>query len=307
MSHGNINNDQYSSIIKRSTLITLFTVLFLIGIKFFAWWMTGSIVILGTLADSFFDFAITFINLILVRFALEPADSEHRWGHARLEAVTALLEGVLIVLASIYILFLAIQRYFLPETIEHTGYATIVMVVSIIVTFLLVRYQSEVIKKTSSLSATAEHTHYLQDLLTNFSALVAIVLIGNFGFTQADSLFGSLIAIYMIYTSYGILKKSIDVLIDREIDDDIRDEVRSIIMKHPKVDGIHDFKTRMSGGAKERFFMQCHLEVSRYATLIDAHSVSDEVEEMILKRFPDAEVICHLDPSGIEEERTWHD
>jgi len=302
-----ISQEEYGKILKRSTYITLITVLFLILIKAIAFWFTGSVVILSTLADSFFDFVITATNFFLVRISLREETNEHRFGFGKYEALSAFIEAMFIFSVSIFILFLSAQRVISPEAIPYTNIALTVMVVAIVVNFFLVRYQSRIIKKTQSISAHAEHTHYFQDLLTNSAVIVAIILVGNFNLTLADPLFAAAISIYMIYSSIAIFRKSISILIDKEIDNELKEEIKKIVLSHPKVDGFHDFKTRQSGSSQGKFFMQMHIEINEHTSLNESHNIADQVEEKILKEFPDAEVILHVDPNNILEKRVWDD
>ena len=302
-----ISQKEYSKVLRRSTYITLITVLFLISIKAVAFWFTGSIVILSTLADSFFDFVITATNFFLVRISLREETDQHRFGFGKYEALSAFIEAMFIFSVSIFILFLSVQRMISPETIPYTNIALTVMIISIIVNFFLVRYQSNIIKQTESIAAKAEHTHYFQDLLTNFAVIIAIILVGNFNLTLADPIFAAAISFYMIYSSVGIFRKSIDVLIDKEVDDKLKEEIKNIVMSHPKVDGFHDFKTRQSGSSKGKFFMQMHIEINEHTSLNESHNIVDQVEERILEKFPDAEVILHVDPNNIVEKVVWND
>ena len=110
-------------------------------------------------------------------------------------------------------------------------------------------------KDTASLSVESEKLHYLSDLLTNIAAFVGIMLVMFADFSRADPLIAALISIYMIYTTIAIFQKSIAVLIDREIDDDLKSEIFDIVKSHNKVLGFHDVRTRQSGSSKGKFFM----------------------------------------------------
>ena len=302
-----INQNEYSKILRSSTYITLATVLFLISIKALAFLFTGSIVILSTLADSFFDFIITATNFFLVRISLKEETDQHRFGFGKYEALSAFIEAMFIFSVSLFILFLSVQRFINHETIPHTNNALVLMIISIVVNFFLVRYQSNIIKQTKSISAEAEYTHYFQDLLTNSAIIVAIILIGNFNLTIADPIFATLISIYMIYSSIIIFRGSVDILIDKEVDSKLKDTIKSIVMSHPKVDGFHDFKTRQSGSSRGKFFMQIHIEINENTSFEESHNIVDQVEELIFKKFPDAEVIIHVDPNDVIEKVVWND
>ena len=172
---------------------------------------------------------------------------------------------------------------------------------------MLVRFQTRIMKDTASLSVESEKLHYLSDLLTNIAAFVGIMLVMFADFSRADPLIAALIAFYMIYTTIAIFQKSIAVLIDREINDDLKSEIFDIVKSHNKVLGFHDVRTRQSGSSKGKFFMQMHIEVSEHVSLEESHNIADQVEENILNKFPDAEIILHVDPSNVIEEKEFVD
>jgi ferrous-iron efflux pump FieF len=287
MTYVNISQNEYGEKIKKSSLITLGVVLFLIIIKAFAYFATGSIIILSLLADSFFDLIITLTTFILVRISLKKNTNEYRFGYGKAEALSAFIEGIVILLISIFILYMAYKNFIDPEiTIINSEIALIVIAISIFATLMLVRFQTRIMKDTASLSVESEKLHYFSDLLTNIAAFVGI---------------------YMIYTTIAIFQKSIAVLIDREIDDDLKSEIFDIVKSHNKVLGFHDVRTRQSGSSKGKFFMQMHIEVSEHVSLEESHNIADQVEENILNKFPDAEIILHVDPSNVIEEKEFVD
>ena len=144
-------------------------------------------------------------------------------------------------------------------------------------------------------------------ILMNIAAFIGIMIVMFADFTRADPLIAALISVYMIYTTIAIFQKSIAVLIDREIDDDLKSEIFDIVKSHNKVLGFHDVRTRQSGSSKGKFFMQMHIEVSEHVSLEESHNIADQVEENILNQFPDAEIILHVDPSNVIEEKEFVD
>ncbi len=308
MTYTNISQNEYGEKIKKSSLITLGVVLFLLLIKTFAYFATGSVIILSLLADSFFDLIITLTTFILVRISLRKNTYEYRFGYGKAEALSAFIEGVLILLISIFILYVAYQNFHDPEkTIVNSKIALVVVIISIFTTFLLVKFQTRIIKETASLSVESEKLHYLSDLLTNIGAFIGIMLVIFADFSLADPLIAALISVYMIYTTIAIFQRSVAVLIDREIDDDLKTEIFEIVKSHNKVLGFHDVRTRQSGSSKFKFFIQMHIEVSEHVSLEESHNIADQVEDGILKQFPDAEIILHVDPSNVIEEKEFVD
>jgi ferrous-iron efflux pump FieF len=270
----------------------------LIVIKTGAWLATDSVVILSSLIDSVLDSMASVINLIAVRHALTPADYEHRFGHGKAESLAGLAQSAFIMGSALFLLFVAGSRLITPRDISYGDVGIAVMVVSIVLTFALVWFQTHVARRTGSTAIAADSVHYKADLLVNVGVIVSLVLVSRLGWTLLDPLFAIAIAIYIVYGVWGIARKSLNVLMDREVAIADREHILEIVRAHPAVKGVHDLRTRLSGTQP---FIQLHLELSGDMTLTDAHIVSDQVEAEIMAEFPDSEVIIHQDPEGLVE------
>ena len=197
MSQFNITQETYSKKILRSSYVTLATVLFLIIIKSVALYFTGSIIILSVLADSFFDGIISLTSFILVRISLKKSTKDFRFGFSKIESLASFLEGIVIVLISISILVLAFKKYYNPEPfMPFTNIGIIVLVVSLITTLVLVRYQTNVLHATSSLAVESERIHYISDSLSYLAAIVGLILVAN-NITVADPIVAILIGTFL--------------------------------------------------------------------------------------------------------------
>ncbi len=270
----------------------------LVVIKFVAWNASGSVALLGSLFDSLMDFAVSVLNLLAVRQALVPADHDHRFGHGKVEALAGLGQATLISLSAAYLLFESYSRLANPEIIESGDLAIGVMIISMVLTLGLILYQRRVAQASGSLAIAADELHYRGDLLINGGVIVALVLSIAFGWLEADGFFGLGIAIYLFHAAWQIGRQSTDQLMDRELPDDVRTQVKKIALDHPRVKAVHDLRTR-SAGRKQ--FIQMHLEMDPKISLTDAHRISDEVEGALMKTFPRAEILIHQDPEGHEE------
>jgi ferrous-iron efflux pump FieF len=167
-------------------------------------------------------------------------------------------------------------------------------------TFALVAYQRHVVRATGSVAIGADRLHYAGDVLLNCSVILALILSGWFGFAYADPIFGLGVGLYILISALRIGRQSLDLLMDRELPDDQRAKIRAIALGHPEVKSVHDLRTRSSG---LDIFVQLHIEMDPQMTLRRAHEVSDAVEREIMAVFPNAEVMIHQDPEGIEEPR----
>lgn len=269
----------------------------LIAAKLAAWVATDSVALLSTLVDSTLDAAASVINLLAVHHALQPADSDHRFGHGKAEPLAGLGQSAFIIGSALFLIGEAGKRLFNPEPVTNAGLGIEVMVFAIAVTLALVSFQRLVVRRTGSLAIGADHLHYMGDLLMNGSVIVSLVLSTRFGVRLADPLFALAIAAFLIYGAGAIAWRSYNLLMDREFPDDERRRIAGICLAHPEVRNVHDLRTRSAG---LQSFIQLHLELDPQITLRQAHAISDEVEAQIRQAFPTADIIIHQDPAGLE-------
>ncbi len=270
----------------------------LIALKTGAWLMTESIAMLSTLIDSLLDVLASLVNLVAVRHALTPADREHRFGHGKAEALAAVAQSAFIAGSAVLLLFQAGERLLRPRVLASAEAGIVVMTISIVLTIALVLFQIWVIRRTRSVAISADSLHYKGDILANLAVVAALVLSVRFGWVYADPIFGALIAVYILYSAWLIVREALDVLMDREMPDEDRHRIRAIALAHPEVTSVHDLRTRRSGPMS---FIQFHLVMAADMSLLQAHYVSDAVEIEVRQAFPDAEVLIHQDPTGIVE------
>jgi len=269
----------------------------LIAIKIWAWVATHSVAMLASLVDSTLDLVASGLNLVAVRHALTPADEEHRFGHGKAEALAGLGQAAFVGGSAAFLLFQSLERLIRPEPVHETTLGLGVIGVSIVLTVALVLLQRYVIARTRSLAISADSLHYATDIATNLGVVAALVISGLWGWYVADPLIGLAIALVIAWGAINILRGAYDELMDREFDEIDRQRIKEIVNRHAGVESLHDLRTRRAG---HRSFIQLHLELPPQMTLLEAHRVSDEVEDAIKKAFPDADVITHQDPAGIE-------
>jgi len=294
-------NAEAASAIERPTLMKAATyaavaaAVAMIAMKLGAWFLTGSVAMLGSLVDSSLDAIASIINLIAVRHALVPADKEHRFGHGKAEAIAGLGQGALIIGSALFLLAEAVRRFIDPSPVAYGNVGIGVIIISILITLALVAFQMYVVRKTKSIAINADSLHYKGDILMNLAVIAALVLSTYGGILWADPLFGLLIAGFVGYAAWQIVRQSYDQLMDRELPDDVREQIVDEVFKHNDVLALHDMKTRASGGD---YFIQIHLELDPGLNLHRAHDIADEVEGSLANLFPSAEVLIHQDPLG---------
>jgi len=279
----------------RAALASVATALFLLGLKGFAAWHTGSVAMLGSLADTALDLLASLVTLYGVKLAAEPADHDHRFGHGKAEALAALFQVALITASAVGIAWRAVGALTDPRPTADAGFGIGVSLVAIGATVMLLAYQRRVIRRTGSVAIMADNVHYQSDVLLNGSVIAALVLDQLLGWTGADPLFGIAIALWLAWGAIRASSNAIDQLMDKEWPEDQRAAFLDVAARQQGLRGIHDFRTRRSGSHD---FAQFHMEVDPRLTVGRAHDIVEDVERSLRRAFPKVEVLIHLDPEG---------
>jgi len=269
----------------------------LIAIKLYAFIATNSVSMLSSLFDSALDLGASLVNLFAIRTAVTPADAEHRFGHGKAEPLAGLVQVAFILGSSLLLLFEVGKHFFYREAVEQEGVGIVVMVLSIGLTLALILFQRHVIRETESMAVHADSTHYFTDFLANLAVIVSLLLTKVLGWWWIDPLFGLLVALFIAFSALSIGRAALDMLMDREMDDQDRDRIKLIIRSNTEVIDLHELRTRVAGQDR---FIQFHLDLKPDITLKDAHRISDAVEASLLEAFPGAEIIIHQDPLGAD-------
>lgn len=284
-----VQNDR---LLKLATYASVLVAVLLIALKALVWYMSGSVSLLASLIDSLMDAGASLINLIAVAYALTPPDKGHRYGHGKAEALAGLAQSVFIAGSALLVLYQGIDRLRNPQPLDAAWYGVAVMLLSIIATLLLLRFQARVIRRTGSTAIRADALHYRSDLLMNGSIIVALLL-AHYGIPGADALFGIAIALVIGFSAVRIGQDAVQILMDHELPDEVRKEALALARAVPGVIDVHDLRTRQSG---QQWFMQLHLELPGDLPLSEAHALGEQVRLAIQKRYSRAEVLVHKDP-----------
>lgn len=279
----------------RAALASVAMAVFLLGVKSYAAWHTGSVAMLGSLADTGLDLLASLVTLYGVKLAAEPADSDHRFGHGKAEALAALFQVVLITASAIGIAWRAIQRFSAPQANEDASLGIGVSLLAIVATLGLLAYQRSVIRQTGSVAILADNVHYQSDVLLNVAVIAALVLDQFVGLAGADPVFGIAIALWLAYGAFSASSQAIDMLMDKEWPEAQRAAFMEVAARQPGIRGIHDFRTRRAGSHE---FAQFHMEVDPRLTVAAAHDIVERVEVALRNHFPRVETLIHLDPEG---------
>lgn len=293
--------DERARLTARAAIASSVMAVTLIILKTYAAIQTSSMAMLGSLADSGLDLIASLIVLLAVRIAAQPADHEHRFGHGKAEALAALVQVILISFSAMFIAFRATQRLINGARTGDAELGIGVSVVALVLTVGLITYQRHVVKRTGSLAIGTDRLHYSSDLMLNGSVIVALALDQLAGLTGADAVFGVLIAAWFLWGAWSASSRALDQLMDREWPDDLRERFLAAAREYPELAGLHDFRTRTSGTHQ---FAQFHVWVPADWTVKEAHDRLDAAEEELQKRFPNTEILIHVDPEGQTDRET---
>ncbi|MGJ0194136.1 CDF family cation-efflux transporter FieF [Pantoea sp. RRHST58] len=285
----------YARLVKRAALAATILATSLLIVKIFAWWYTGSVSLLAGLVDSLVDIAASLTNLLVVRYALQPADANHTFGHGKAESLAALAQSMFISGSALFLFLTGIQHLASPNTLRAPLVGVVVTVVALCSTLLLVAFQRWVVRHTHSQAIRADMLHYQSDVVMNGAILIALGL-SSYGFARADALFALGIGIYILYSALRMGYDAVQSLLDRALPEEEHNIILELALNWPGVEGVHDVRTRQSGPTK---FIQLHLELNDDLPLVQAHRVADQVEKALRQRFPGSDVIIHQDPCSV--------
>jgi ferrous-iron efflux pump FieF len=285
----------YLSREKRATLISTLVASTLVVVKLIIALLSGSVALLASAIDSLLDMLISLFNLFALKKSEESPSDHYQYGKGKVQAIAGVIEGTIITISGLYILYLAIIKWIEQEPTTLLLPSLFAMLFSIVVTLLLVLYLLKVAQETDNLVIKADALHYQTDLWSNIAVVVALVLVYFTGIEWFDALFGLAIGLYIIYSAYGIIVEGIEILLDRSLDDGTVAKIEEILSNHPEVTSYHWLRTRTDGSTN---FVEFHMVLRPNILLLEAHRIADGIEDAMMLLDPKRGWIItpHFDP-----------
>lgn len=273
------------------SLIVGFVVL---GLKYTAYLMTGSVALLSDALESIVNVATAVAALVAVQVARRPADSNHPYGHHKAEFFSAVLEGVMIIIAALFILREAWQVFFAPRALDFplTGLAVnaLASVINGIWCWLLITRG----RRLRSPALVADGKHLLTDVVSSVGVTFGVLVAVLAGWPILDPAMAVLVAINILWSGWVVIKHSLSGLMDEAVPDTTMATIRDVIATQATgAFQAHDLRTRHAGRA---VFIDFHLVVPGRLTVNEAHDMCDRVEEALKKAVPGATVTIHVEP-----------
>jgi cation diffusion facilitator family transporter len=265
-----------------------------IGLKTLAWWLTGSVGLLSDALESIVNLAAALLALTMLRLAASPPSEEHPYGFSKAEYFAAGIEGALIVLAAAGILATAIPRLLQPEPLEAPilglGISAAASLINLGTAIVLLR----VGKRHDSITLEADGRHLMTDVWTSAGVILGVALVVLTGWLRLDPLVALAVALHIVWTGVGLVRRSAAGLLDAAIPQEDRDAIQKLFDEYAK-QGVtfHAFRTRR---AAARRFVSFHLLVPDRWSVSRAHRLSEEIEARIRVAVPNAAVFTHIEP-----------
>ncbi len=273
-----------------------------IVLRLMAWLMTDSLSLLTNVVDAVIDAIGAMTTGFGVRYATRPPDAGHRFGHGKAEAMAALVQAMLLTGAAVVLICESIIGMIKPHGISALNEGVIYSLLCLGLTIALVLLQSFVLRRVPSQAISADRSHYLADIFATCAVIIALMLTRSTHWPYFDPAFALVIALLFIRSALSIGRDAMDTLLDSELPNHLRESIQRIVMAHPEISGLHDLRTRSSG---QHEFIEFHLELDGEKTVRQAHDVTVEIELALSSAFPKAEVIVHIEPIGINDDRLY--
>ena len=281
--------------LERYAWLSVTAALATIALKTLAWWLTGSVGLLSDAMESLVNLAAALLALGMLRLAASPPDEHHQYGFSKAEYFSAGIEGALIVLAAAGILFTAVPRLVAPQPLEAPLLGLALSAAASAINFAVAVVLIRVGKRADSITLEADGHHLMTDVWTSAGVVAGVGLVFATGWLRLDPLVALAVALHIIWTGFGLMRRSWKGLLDAAIPREDAGEVTRLFAEYAKRYGVtfHALRTRQAGA---RRFISFHLLVPDAWTVAQAHRLSEEIEERIRMLVPNAGIFVHIEP-----------
>ncbi len=266
----------------------------LILLKLVAGFLSDSVSIISEAIHSSVDLIASIVAFFSVRLSSKPADDLHPYGHGKIENISGIIEGILILLASFMIIFESVRKMFNPCEINNSSLAILIMFISGLVNFFVSKTLYKVAKEEDSMALEADALHLKTDVYTSLGVGIGILLIKLTGIHVLDSIVAIIVALMIIKESIDLIKNGFGEILDKRLSDYEELEIKSIIEKYNNMFiDYHKLKTRKSGNMKHIDF---HITLDPAVTVKESHDIISKIKKAMNEKFKNVRVTIHVDP-----------
>ncbi|WP_374253161.1 cation diffusion facilitator family transporter [Xanthobacter sp.] len=272
-----------------------------LGLKTLAWWVTGSVALLSDALESIINVAASAAALFAITVSARPADDNHQFGHHKAEYLSAVLEGVLVVVAAVTIMREAYYGFLDPHLPDQPFTGMLINGAATLINAVWCLVLLRVGKAMRSPALVADGKHVLTDVVTSVGVLIGFVLVPVTGWPVLDPLIAGLVALNVLWTGWSLMKESVGGLMDAAPPPDVVARIRELVSLHAAgAIEAHDLRTRHAGRIT---FVEFHLVVPGDMTVAAAHDICDRIENAFERDMDDAIITIHVEPEGEAKHR----
>jgi cation diffusion facilitator family transporter len=283
----------------RITLVALSSIviaLVVMALKYAAYLQTGSVALYSDALESIVNLATAVAAFWAIRLSHKPADSDHQFGHHKAEYFSAVLEGVLIVVAALLILRQAWASYSAPAPLENTALGLTINLVATGINGLWALYLFRFGRRRRSPAFIAEAWHLTSDVISSIGVFFGLLLVALTGWLVLDPLLAVIVAVNILWSGWRVIRDSVGGLMDHAVTADVEGEIRQIISAEATgAIEVHDLRTRNAGRV---IFIEFHLVVPGSMTVAAGHVICDRIEAALNKAIEGSEVLIHIEPEA---------
>lgn len=266
-----------------------------ITLKASAWWLTGSVGLLSDALESVVNLAAALLALSMLRLAASPPDANHPYGFSKAEYFSAGIEGALIVLAAAGIVWAALPRLMAPRELDMPLLGLTLTIIASAINLAVAMVLLRAGREHHSITLEADGRHLLTDVWTSAGVIAGVALVFATGWLHLDPLIAIAVAVHILWTGFGLMRRSVRGLLDPAIPSEDQREIAKLTAEYSRRYGIsfHAVRTRQAGA---RRFVSFHLLVPDAWTVAQAHQLSEEIEARMRSMVPNAAIFTHIEP-----------
>ena len=267
-----------------------------LGLKFLAWWLTGSIALYSDALESIVNVVTAIAALIAVRLAQRPANAVLPYGYHKAEYFSAVLVGVMIIIAAVLILREAYFGFLAPKLPEAPVEGLAVSIGATLINVAWAQYLKRYGRRVRPPALIADAKHLMTDVISTFGVIVGLVLVYLTGIAALDSVLAALVALNILWSGWGVIRDSVGGLMDVAVPPETQKTIREVIAQN--ADGAieaHDIRTRQAG---KLIFIDFHLVVPGAMSVEAAHTICDGIEAKLREAVKDVQITIHVEPEN---------
>jgi cation diffusion facilitator family transporter len=301
MSSSLTNNSQIN--LAKFAWMSIIVSVVVFGMKMAAWWATGSVGLLSDALESTVNIVAAVVALFALRTAMKPADAMHHFGRGKAEYFSASIEGFMILLAALIIVYTAIDRIISPRELEQIGWGLTISTVAAVINGGAALILLRAGKLHRSPVLIADGKHLITDVWTSVGVIVGVGLVVVTGWNRLDGIVALAVGLNIIVTGINLLRSSTAGLMDKALSDDDHLKIVNVLTKYESDEvKFHALQTREAGRQR---FVSMHVLVPGAWTIQKGHDLSENLEADIIAELPETIITTHVEP--LEDERSWAD